>query len=62
MSKNLIRDIADIKFVESTPISRLNLPSSTYELIAESATIYGSKPAIRYLDSAKGWSNERANT
>lgn len=62
MSNKLIRDIADIKFVESTPIYRLNLPCSNYELIAESASTYGNKSAIHYLEFAKGWDSEKGDS
>ena len=46
-------NIADLESFEKTPLEERNLPSSTYQLLKQSAELYGEKIAMRFLLEAK---------
>jgi fatty-acyl-CoA synthase len=63
MSRNLprIATRADVERIEAIPIDALDLPASTYDLLARSAAAFGERTAVRFLpapdrlDTAIAW-------
>jgi len=47
-----IATLADIERIEATPFAALDLPASTYDLIARSARRVGDRTALRFLPAA----------
>lgn len=56
-----VKSLADVEAIEEQPIENWDLPSSTYELIRQSAEARPDHPAIRYIENGDQWKSANGN-